>query len=64
MLNTYADRPDGGLSYIHILSAEREHIDRAIICVIYQVNTMKHVAAMEPKTTLHNYIHILCSAPQ
>ena len=41
---------DGGLSYIYILSAKREHIDRALIGAIYQVNNMKHVATMELQT--------------
>ena len=31
----------GTLSYTYILSADREHIDRAIILAIYQVNTIK-----------------------
>ena len=53
---------DGGLSYTYILSAKMEDIDRAIIWAIYQVNTMKCVAAMEQqtKTTVIVILFTLC----
>ncbi len=37
---------DCGLSYTYIISAKSEQIDKAIIWVINQVNTMKYVQAM------------------
>ena len=49
----------GGLSCTHILNAKSDNIHRAIISVMYQVNTMKYVAtrSYKPKPLFQNYIH-------
>ena len=49
---------DGGLSYTYILNTKTEHIDRAITWAIYQVNTMKYVAAMAQPTKTTVFIII------
>ena len=47
---------NGGLMSIYFLSAKRRHINRAISWAIYQVNTMKYVAAMELQNQDHCFI--------
>ena len=53
---------NGGLMSTYFLSAKRRHINRAISWAIYQVNTMKYVAAMELQNQDHcfNNYFIFC----